>query len=104
MNIGRNWRLKQDEDFNLVFYHKDPTKDKWKATHVIRPPRTHVIKKKKLDKEAKKAEAESKKDESEKSEKQESEKSFLEHSDISNLLQVVHLPAPPPRSQSQDPT
>ena len=56
MNIGRNWRLKQDEDLNLVFYHKDPTKDKWKATHVIRPPRTHIIKKKKLEKEAKKTE------------------------------------------------
>ena len=83
MNIGRNWRLKQDEDFNLVFYHKDPTKDKWKATHVIRPPRTHVIKKKKLDKEAKKAEAESKK-----SEKQEAEKSQNEDN-LSNDLNSV---------------
>ena len=54
MNIGRNWRLKADENDNLVIYHKDPLKKKWKAVSQFRPPLTHRIKKKKLDKEVKK--------------------------------------------------
>lgn len=56
MNIGKNWRLKADENDNLIVYHKDPLKDKWKAVSVFKPPLTHKIKKKKLDKKIKKDE------------------------------------------------
>ena len=55
MNIGKNWRLKADENDNLVIYHKDPIKNKWKAVSQFRPPFSHKIKKKKLDKEKNKS-------------------------------------------------
>ena len=54
MNIGKNWRLKPDDNDNLIIYHKDPLKNKWKAVSQFRPPLTHRIKKKKLDKETNK--------------------------------------------------
>ena len=61
MNIGKNWRLKPDENDNLIIYHKDPIKSKWKAVTQFKPPITHRIKKKKLEKEKKKLEKEKKK-------------------------------------------